>query len=89
MADSRSKSNFTSQTFNPSYEDDFSVSISQPLLRNAGTRTNLYSIRIAEYNKRITDARTKLEVIRVVAAMDRVYWRLYAAFKQFEVRRQQ
>jgi outer membrane protein TolC len=89
LADSRSKSNFTSQTFNPSYEDDFSISISQPLLRGAGTRTNLHSIRLAEYNKHITDARTKLEVIRVVAAMDRVYWRLYAAFKQFEVRRQQ
>ena len=89
LADNRSKSNFSSQTFNPSYEDDLTVSISQPLLRNAGTRTNLHSIRIAEYNKHITDARTKLEVIRVVAAMDRVYWQLYAAFKQFEVRKQQ
>lgn len=89
MADNRDKTNSDSYTFNPSYQDDFSVSISQPLLRNAGTRTNTHSIRIAEYNKRITDAQTKLEVIRVIAAMDRVYWRLYAAFKQFEVRKQQ
>jgi outer membrane protein TolC len=65
------------------------LSISQPLLRNAGIRTNTHTIRIAEYNKSITDARTKLEVIRVIAAMDRVYWRLYAAIKQLEVRKQQ
>lgn len=89
MADTRTKSNFQSSTFNPSYVDDFSVSISQPLLRNAGKQTNLHSIRIAEYDKRITDAQTKLEVITVIAAIDRVYWRLYAAFKQFEVQNQQ
>jgi outer membrane protein TolC len=89
LADSRNKSNFQSLTFNPSYASDFSVSISQPLLRNAGVRTTTHSIRIAEYDKRIVDVRTKLEVIRVVAAMDRVYWRLYAAYKQLEVRKQQ
>ena len=88
LADNRSKSNFQSSTFNPSYSDDFSVSISQPLLRNAGVQTNTHSIRIAEYDKNIVDARTKLEVISVIAAMDRVYWRLYAAFKQLEVRKQ-
>lgn len=89
LADSRNKSNFQSLTFNPSYSSDFSVSISQPLLRGAGVRTNTHSIRIAEYDKSITDARTKLEVISVIAAMDRVYWRLYAAFQQLEVRKQQ
>lgn len=89
MADSRTKSNFQSATYNPSYSEDFSLSISQPLLRNAGFRTNMYSIRIAAYDKSITDARTKLEIIRVIAAIDRVYWRLYAAFKQLEVRKQQ
>ncbi len=89
LADNRDKTNSDSYTFNPSYQDDFSVSISQPLLRDAGKRTNLHSIRIAEYNRRITDSRTKLEVISVIAAMDRVYWRLYAAFKQFEVRKEQ
>ena len=89
LPDNRTKSNFQSATFNPSYTDDLTVSISQPLLRNAGVQTNTHSIRIAEYDKSITDARTKLEVIRVIATMDRVYWRLYAAFKQLEVRKQQ
>ncbi len=88
LADSRTKTNSTDSLLNPYYASNSSVSISQPLLRGAGVRTNTYSIRIAEYDKSIVDAKTKLEVIRVIAAMDRVYWRLYAAFKQLEVRKQ-
>ena len=75
--------------FNPFYSSDLGVSISQPLLRGAGNRANTHAIRIAEYERQITDARTKLEVIRVIAAVDRVYWRLYAARKELEVRKQQ
>lgn len=75
--------------FNPYYSSDLGVSISQPLLRGAGNRVNTHAIRIAEYERQITDARTKLEVIRVIAAVDRVYWRLYAARKELEVRKKQ
>jgi len=66
-----------------------SVSISQPLLRNAGQRATMYSIRVAAYNRDIVDTRTRLEVINVLAALDRVYWRLYAARRELEVRQQQ
>jgi outer membrane protein TolC len=75
--------------FNPFYSSDLGVSLSQPLLRGAGNRANTHAIRIAEYERQITDARTKLEVIRVIAAVDRVYWRLYAARQELEVRRKQ
>jgi outer membrane protein len=73
----------------PSYNDTFTASLSQPLLRNAGQWVNTYSIRIAAYNRDITDARTRLEVITVLAALDRVYWRLYAARRELELREQQ
>jgi len=89
LVDSRSKTDSIFPTFNPSYSSDLSVSISQPLLRNAGKRANTYAIRIAEYERQITDARTKLEVIRVIAAVDRVYWRLYAARRELEVRKKE
>lgn len=89
LADNRSSSNSENVLINPVFSNNMSISISQSLLQNAGVRTNTHSIRLTEYNKFITDARTKLEVIRVIAAMDRVYWRLYAAFKQLEVRTQQ
>ena len=63
--------------------------MSQPLLRNAGTRANTYAIRIAAYNRRISEAQTKLEVIRVLAAVDRLYWQLYAARRELEVRKKE
>jgi len=74
---------------NPSFENRFSVSISQPLLRNAGKWANMHSIRVAGYNRQAADARAKLEVITVLAAVDRVYWRLYAARRELDVRKQQ
>ena len=89
IADSRSETDLIFSTLNPSYSSDFSASISQPLLRNAGKRVNTYAIEISEYDRQITDARTKLEMIRIIAAADRVYWRLYAARKELDVRRQQ
>ncbi|AQT69713.1 outer membrane channel protein [Anaerohalosphaera lusitana] len=83
------KTNNTFSTLNPSYSNDFLVSISQPLLRNAGQRVNTHSIRLAKYDKVIADARTKLEVIRVLAAADRVYWRLYAARRELKLRQRE
>lgn len=76
-------------TLNPSYTTDLSLSLSQPLLRNAGVRTNTHAIRVAQYQSLISEARTKLEVIRVIADVDRVYWRLYAAQRELEVRKQE
>jgi outer membrane protein len=87
--ENRTKTDSMYSIFNPSYSSDFSASISQPLLRNAGRRSNTYAIRIAEYDRQITDARTKLELIRIIAAVDRVYWRLYTARRELDVRKQQ
>ncbi len=87
--DARRKTNNIFATLNPAYETDTSISLSQPLLRGSGKRANTYAIRIAQYESQITDARTKLEVIRIIADIDRVYWRLYAARKELEVRKQQ
>ena len=88
LADSRTNTDAPT-SFNPFFGSVLSASISQPLLRGAGKRANTHAIRLAEYERQIIDARTKLEVIRVIAAVDRVYWRLYAARKELEVRKQQ
>jgi outer membrane protein TolC len=89
LVDSRFKSDSAHVTLNPAYITNLSVSISQPLLRNAGNRVNTHSIRIAEYDRQTSEARTKLEVITVIAAADRAYWRLYAARQELAVRKQQ
>jgi outer membrane protein len=76
-------------TLNPSYASDVSASISQPLLRGAGVAANAASIRLAFYDLQATEARTKLEIIRVLAVADRLYWRLYAARQELIVRKQE
>jgi len=87
VADNRTETNFGGAGI--SYSATSSLSISQPLLRDAGKRVNTHSIRIAEYERQITDAATKLEVIRVLANADRGYWRLYAARRELEVRQKE
>jgi outer membrane protein len=89
LADSRTENLNMEAPFNPSFENNASVSVSHPLLRNAGRRVNEYSIRIAAYNRDISGARARLDVIVVLAALDRTYWRLYAARRELEVREQQ
>jgi len=68
------------------YEAGMQFSISQPLLRGGGIRTNTASIRIAKYQGRIIDSRTKLQAIRILADAEKTYWNLYRASKQLEVR---
>lgn len=82
----RTKTNNIFSTLDPAYTSDFSFSISQPLLRDAGLRVNTHGIRVARYQQQATDARTKLEAIRILAAADRSYWRVYAARQELDVR---
>ncbi len=77
------------QWLNPTYESALKFSISQPLLRNAGIRTNTHAIRVAKYNRDIADARTKLEAIRILSDVDRAYWLLYAARGELRIRQEQ
>lgn len=71
------------------WQSGVSLSISQPLLRNAGIETNTASIRIARLGNQVAEARAKLEAIRVLANADRAYWNLYAAWKELEVRQEE
>ncbi len=76
-------------TLNPSYTSDLDFSISQPLLRNAGREVATTSIRIAGYNRQISETEAKLAVINQLANVDRGYWRLYQARRNLEVTQQQ
>ena len=89
LADNRFEDLNGDPNYTPSFTNRFSMSLSQPLLRNAGKWANTHSIRLAGYDRQMADARTKLEVITVLAAIDRVYWRLYAARRELDVRKQQ
>ncbi len=85
----RTETNNEFTFLNPSYETDAAATISQPLLRGGGADVTYNAIRIARYEYQATQARTKLEVIRVLAEADRTYWRLYAARRDLELRQQE
>ena len=76
-------------TLNPAYTTDFQVGLSQQLLRGAGRRANTNALRVASYNRQVSESQTKLEVIRQLANVDRAYWRLFAARQALEVTQQQ
>ena len=86
---SDSKTNNAWNTLNPAYDSDLKFSLSQPLLKNAGLRTNTHSIRVTEFEKKIEDAKTKLEAIRILANADKAYWMVYGASQELGVRQQQ
>lgn len=69
------------------WSPDPSFSITQPLLQGAGLYVNTQGIRIAFYESQRAMAQTKLVVIRVLADVDRAYWRLYAARQEERVRK--
>jgi outer membrane protein TolC len=85
----RYKSNNSFQFLNPYYDSNAFVQITQPLLRGAGTDATAANIRVAFYEYQSQEAGTKLQLIRVLADADRVYWRLYAARAEALVRKQQ
>ena len=84
-----SKSSSTADGFDGVHDAAVSVSFIQSLLRDAGTRINTHSIRIARYGKHIVDARTKLAAISILANADVAYWQLFAARRELDVRREQ
>lgn len=86
---SRLETNNSFSTLNPSYTSDLAFSLSQPLLRGAGRRANTYSIKIASLSAQSSEAATKLEAIRQLAAVDRAYWRLFRVRRELEVAQQQ
>jgi outer membrane protein len=71
------------------YRSGLRFSISQPILRDAGVAVNEASIEIAGYDQQATEARTRLQSIRVLAMIDKAYWSLNQAWTELEIRRQQ
>jgi outer membrane protein TolC len=85
----RFETNNQFSTLNPAYASDFQASLSLPLLRGFGPQVQSQGIRIATYQYQTAEAQTKLQVISVLADVDRIYWRVYAARELLEVRKKQ
>ena len=89
LSDNINETDAIGSRFNPNYGSNAKFSLTQPLLRNAGAHTLTQAIRLAGYQRQITDAQTKLAILSILANLDKTYWRLYAARKELDVRKQQ
>ena len=76
-------------TFDAYWSAGAQFSIAQPLMRNAGLRVNTAPIRVASYRNQIAQAQAKLAAIRILGNAEKAYWRLYAAWQELDVRKQQ
>jgi outer membrane protein len=76
-------------TTGESYTAGLDASVSLPLLRGSGRAVNTASIKIAGYEADLAMARTKLQVIGVLAQTQRAYWNLVGARQELVVRQKQ
>lgn len=82
----RNATNNTYATLNPAYNADVSLSISQPLLKNAGPKVNLAAIKKAELGVDIANLNYKGQVLQVVRDTESAYYDLVYAREQLKVR---
>lgn len=89
LGDYHSETNLAYTDYPDSFSTPFVLSVSQPLLKGAGKREFMHSIRVARYNEQIVNATTKMEIIRYISDADKAYWDLYKKRRVLEVRQQQ
>lgn len=63
------------------------VSLQQPLLRNAGLSVNYASIDLAGLRARQAEGRLKLATIRLLATAEQRYWSYYAAYENLRIQK--
>jgi outer membrane protein TolC len=82
----RSASNNPYATLNPAYNADVSLSISQPLLKNAGSTVNRAAINKAKIGITIANLNYKSQLLQVVYNTEAAYYDLVFAREQLKVR---
>ena len=78
----------TATFFQSEYDSKFGINLKQPLLRNFGIDTTLAHIRIANFNKEISELTFKETVIDTLSQVQDAYWDLLLAIKELEVFRE-
>jgi outer membrane protein len=80
----RQDTNNAFSTFNPLYNSSFTLSLTQPLLRNFKVDYGRYQLRIAKKNKEISDVTFHQTIVNTVAIVKGYYYDLIYAFDNLE-----
>jgi outer membrane protein TolC len=70
---------FSSSGDTTTWQSAFTLELDQPLLRNAGPEFNLARLRIAQENRRLTEAQFRQRVEEIVTQTISLYWQLVQA----------
>ena len=74
-------------TFNPSYNSNFNLSLTQPLLRNFTIDSTRHQIKVAKKNREISDVQFRQTVVNTVANVKQSYYDLLYAIDNLEAQR--
>ena len=83
----RNASNFSANTFNPVYNSDVALIVTQPLLRGAGTAYNRSQIERSRLGVEIARLNFKSSVLQVVRDTEAAYYNLVFARENLVVKR--
>ena len=81
------QTNSAFQSLNPQFTSNLVYNLTQPLLRNFGTKVNTANLRIAINGVRQNDLRLKKFVLDTVSTVERQYWDLVFARQDRDVKR--
>lgn len=82
---SKSSTNSSFATVNPSLSSSLSVSFSQPLLRNRGAAVNRLNLMMARSRYRVADSTLKNNLISLVGSAESAYWDVVQARENLRV----
>jgi len=86
FTNNRNKTNSKTAGLNPSYNSEFELNLTQPLLKNFGTSINKRNINIAKNEVDISDYDFKTKVIDVISDVESTYWDYVLNLKDLEVK---
>jgi outer membrane protein TolC len=86
FTNNRNKTNSKTAGLNPSYNSEFQLSLTQPLLKNFGTIINKRNIHIAKNEADISDYDFETKVIDVISDVENTYWDYVFNLRDLEVK---
>jgi outer membrane protein len=83
---SRSSTNSSFVTLNPSWSGTMQYSFTQHLMQNYGRAVNLHSLRVAQNNQKISHVQFEQQVIDLVTTAQKSYWDLVFSADDIKVK---
>jgi outer membrane protein TolC len=85
ITQTRTYNNIIINTFNPYYQATLSLSVDQPLLKNAGLNAVKRQLKLATINADSHDAQALVDASNTIAAVEDAYWDLVAGWRNVAI----